>query len=346
MIERPVAGRDYPQRLADVRAWFHSDEMCLDYLEWLRWADGFACPYCAHGSASRGSDGLRRCKGCRRRVSVTTGTIFERTRTPLTVWFEAAWLMVVPKNGTSAMTLSRVLPMGSYQTAWTMLAKFRAAMSSADKVKLSGVVEVDEWMHGGVRPGVIGRGVSKNIVIAAAEQGRAGRVRFAVLPDASTKSLREFITSRVEPGSTLITDGWKPYIKAAQGYVHQPVSESRSAKMPHELLPVVHKVFSLADRWLLGTHQGGVQPEHLQEYLDEYAFRFNRRTADHRGLLFMRLIEHAVVANPVTYPDLVKIGAKPSAKPDAPGRRGTPSTLGVKRLHKPWRSAHSHLIAA
>lgn len=338
MIEAPVAGKHYPKRVDDLRAWFHSDDKCLDYLDWLRWGDGFACPHCGAGRSLRGGDGLRRCTGCRRRVPATVGTIFERTRTPLSVWFEAVWLLVVPKNGTSALNLSRVLPIGSYQTAWAMLAKLRSAMSVAEKAKLSGVVEVDEWMHGGVRPGVRGRGVGKNIVAAAAEQGRGGRVRFAILPDASTASLRRFITEHVEPGSTLVTDGWQPYIKAAHGYEHRPVSERRSSQQPHELLPVVHKVFSLADRWLLGTHQGGVQAEHLQEYLDEFTFRWNRRGARHRGLLFMRLLEHAVAADPVTYKDLVKIGAKPALSADPPGQRGRPGSLHVARLDRPWRT--------
>jgi hypothetical protein len=150
---RPVAGVDYPSRLAELRSWFPTDADCVDYLEWLRWPDGFECPWCGGGRGRRGEDGLIRCAGCRRRVSVTAGTVFQDTRTPLTVWFEAGWMMTVPKNGVSALTLWQTLPVGSYQTAWSMLAKYRAAMSSADKDRLSGTVEVDEWYHGGVARG-------------------------------------------------------------------------------------------------------------------------------------------------------------------------------------------------
>jgi len=273
-----------------------------------------------------------------RRVSVTTGTIFERTRTPMTVWFEAVWLVMTQRNGTSATNLAAAFPLGSYQTAWTMLAKLRAAMSSAEKDKLSGVVEVDEWMHGGVRPGQFGRGVGKNIVVAAVEQAPSGRVRFAIIPDARTSTLREFVTSHVEPGSTVVTDGWVPYINALHGYSHRVHNETRSAEAPHALLPAVHKVFSLADRWLLGTHQGGVKKEHLQEYLDEFAFRYNRRSARNRGLLFFRLLEHAVTTSPVTYRSLVKIGAPKPKTPTPPGRRGKPGSLDVPPVDKPWRT--------
>jgi hypothetical protein len=145
--DRPTAGVDYPSRLAQLRAWFPTDADCLDYLDWLRWPAGFVCPRCGGTAGWRGGDGLRRCRGCGRRVSVTAGTVLQGTRTPLTVWFEAVWLMTAPKNGTSALNLSRVSPVGSYQTAWTMLAKLRPAMSGAGKDKLSGTVEVDEWFH-------------------------------------------------------------------------------------------------------------------------------------------------------------------------------------------------------
>jgi len=152
-IRGPVAGVDYPSRLAQLRSWFGTDADCQDYLDWLRWSDGFTCPRCGGDDGPRAANGLRRCRRCRKWVSVTAGTIFQDTKTPLTVWFEAAWLMSVPKNGVSAMMLSRVLPIGSYQTAWVMLAKLRQTMSGAEKARLSGTVEVNEWYHGGVAAG-------------------------------------------------------------------------------------------------------------------------------------------------------------------------------------------------
>ncbi|MDR1427876.1 MAG: IS1595 family transposase, partial [Bifidobacteriaceae bacterium] len=267
----PVRGVDYPSRLGELRSWFATDAACLDYVEWLRWPDGFVCPCCGSGRGWRGGDGRWRCRGCDRRVSVTAGTIFQGTRTPLTVWFEAAWLMVVPKNGVSALTLSQVLPVGSYQTAWTMLGKLRFAMASLDKDKLSGAVEVDEWVHGGVAKG--GHSLTgKNLVMAAVERrpgGRGfGRARLGVVASRSSWELRKFVRANVEPGSRVVTDGLSAYRSALAGYVHEALNASApDAAEPHVLLPGVHRVFSLAERWLLGTHQGGVKREHLQEYL-------------------------------------------------------------------------------
>jgi len=346
--DQPVAGVDYPSRLAELRAWFPTDADCGDYLEWLRWPGGFVCPRCGGLRGRRGPDGRWRCKECWARTSVTSGTIFADTRTPLTVWFEAAWLMTVPKNGVSAMTLSRVLPIGSYQTAWTMLGKLRAAMSSVDKAKLSGVVEVDEWFHGGVVRG--GNGLDgKHLVAAAVERrprGRGyGRVRLGIIPNRSGWELRRFIRATVEPGTLVITDGLSAYSRALAGYKHQICNESAPDADPaHESLPGVHRVFSLAERWLLGTHQGGVQPEHLQEYLDEFAFRWNRRNTRHRGMVFYRLLQHAVGATPITYDKLAKIHAIPAATPSPPGQRHLPGTLEATNSHRPWRrqSRQSH----
>ena len=346
MVEsiRPVAGVDYPARLAELRSWFQTDGDCQDYLDWLRWPGGFVCPHCGCVSGPCGGDGLRRCAGCRRRVSVTAGTIFDKTRVPLTVWFEAVWLMSVPKNGVSAMTLSKVLPIGSYQTAWAMLAKLRTAMSGVDKAKLSGTVEVDEWFHGGVATG--GNAFTgKDLVVAVVEHrlsGRGfGRVRFGVAPNRSAYQLRKVIRATIEPGSRVITDGLTAYRAALAGYVHEPRNESApNADQPDTLLPGVHRVFSLAERWLLGTHQGGVSPEHLQEYLDEFAFRWNRRNTRNRGMLFYRLLQHAVNAAPVTYHDLVRIGTAKPVTQSARGSHRQPGTLETTDIHRPWRQSY------
>jgi transposase-like protein len=274
-------------------------------------------------------------------VSVTAGTIFQDTRTPLTVWFEAVWLMTVPVNGVSAQTLYRVLPIGSYPTAWTMLAKLRATMSSMDKARLSGTVEVDEWFHGGVAKGGTPL-TGKNIVIGAVEHAPSrrglGRIRFRVIPARTGWELRKAIRATIEPGSHIITDGLNAYPSALAGYTHEPRNESApGAEAAHVLLPGVHRVFSLADRWLLGTHQGGVQREHLQEYLDEFAFRFNRRHSRHRGMVFYRLLQHAITSPPVTYKDLVRIPKPKPIKPQPPTAPTWPGTLETTPSHRPWR---------
>jgi len=276
-------------------------------------------------------------------VSVTSGTIFHDTRTPLTVWFEAAWHMTTPKNGVSATTLANLLPLGSYQTAWTMLAKYRAAIHAAPRERLSGTVEVDEWFQGGVANG--GNCLTgKNLVIAAVEVGPGGkcwgRVRFAIIANRSTAALRKFIWANVEPGSRVITDALNAYDGATAGYKHEARNESApDAGQAHTLLPAVHRVFSLAERWLLGTHQGGVQREHLIEYLDEFAFRWNRRNCHERGLPFMRLLQTAIGAKPVAYRDLVRIGATTTSHPVAPAIRRLPGSLDLPDVDRPWRQS-------
>jgi transposase-like protein len=270
---------------------------------------------------------------------VTAGTVFQGTRTPLTVWFEAGWLMTVPKNGVSALTLSQTLPVGSYQTAWTMLAKYRAAMSSADKEKLSGVVEVDEWVHGGVAKGGTSL-TGKNLVMAAVERrpGGFGRARLGVVANRAAWELRKFVRAKVEPGSLVVTDGLSAYRGALAGYSHEALNESApGAAEPHVLLPGVHRVFSLCERWLLGTHQGGVKRGHLAEYLDEFGFRWNRRNSRHRGIVFYRLLQHAVGGRPVTYKDLVRVGAPKPVAPAPPGSRVLPGTLEAAGGGRPWR---------
>ncbi|MFT4136624.1 IS1595 family transposase [Microbacterium sp.] len=337
----PVAGEDYPADLVQLRAWFSSDSACLDYLDWLRWPDGFACPHCGSRDAGRDPKHRYRCRGCWKQVSVTSGTIFDRTRTPLTVWFEAAWLMTTDKGGVSAAHLQRVLPISSYQTAWTILAKYRSVMTQTSGGLLEGVVEIDEAFFGGPRPGSPGRGAKgKTLVAGAIETGGSGwgRARLAVIPDASATSLETFTQAHVATGATIVTDGWPSYPPALTGYVHEPINISATGRPAHESLPAVHRVFALAKRMIEGTYQGAGTAEHLQEYLDEFVFRFNRRHSRKRGLVFMRLLQRSVHADPMTYQNLVRV---PVAKPVKPtglsGPRSRPGTLDTTHEHLPWR---------
>jgi len=244
-------------------------------------------------------------------VSVTAGTIFHRTRTPLTTWFAAAWYITNQKYGTSTRGLEMALGLGCYQTAWTMLHKLRSAMVRPGRDRLTGDVEVDETYVGGVEHGgKPGRGAGrKSIVVIAVEvlsPKGFGRIRMRPIPDASGESLVPFVRDSVEPGATVLTDAWGGYNDLAKhGYNRKTVILSATGDPAHVSMPAVHRVAALLKRWLLGTHQGAVRPEHLQAYLDEYTFRFNRRSSRRRGLLFHRLMEHAVVTSPSPYPDLV-----------------------------------------
>jgi transposase-like protein len=288
-------------------------------------------------------DGRYKCLACGARTSVTAGTIFDRTRTPLTVWFTACWLFASQKDGMSALSLKRLLEIGSYQTAWAMLHRLRSVLVRPGRERLSGEVEVDESYFGGEEPGRRGgRAKGKKVLVAIAVERLQpmgfGRCRMAVLADASGDSLRAFLVDNVEPGATVITDGWPPYRPATEGlYAHEPIpgaSRSEASK----LLPGVHKVASLAKRWLLGTHQGAVDTAHLPGYLNEFVFRFNRRKSRSRGLVFYRVLELAVDHDPVRYRDLIKNPRPGTVTRRPPATRGRPPTLERPRASRPWRS--------
>ena len=297
---------DYPRTLMDVEKRFGDDEACRCYLFALRWPEGFVCPRCGSRLAWTMSRGLCLCRGCRRQVSVTSGTIFQDRKLPLTVWFRAMWYVTSQKNGASALGLQRVLGIGSYKTAWALLHKLRRAMVRPGRDRLTGRVEVDETYWGiDDEPGVGRQTFDKALIaIAAQEDGRGiGRIRLRRIADCTKRSLHEFIADAVEPGSTVITDGLNAY-QGMQGYVHQPIVVKGQSADASALLPRVHRTASLLKRWLLGTHQGGVGHEYLEYYLDEFTFRFNRRKSASRGKLFYRLAQQAVQARPVPFASL------------------------------------------
>jgi transposase-like protein len=306
---QPVAGVDYPRTLQEFDEWFPSETACFEYLRRLRWPAGFVCPVCGARRCWEVARGLSRCASCQRQTSPTAGTIFEGTRKPLRVWFQAMWYVTNQKLGGSALGLQRELGLGSYQTAWTWLHKLRRAMIRPGRERLSGVVEVDETYFGGPEEGARGRQTEAKslIVVAAEENGRAiGRIRMRRIPDASADSLTAFAVDCIEPGSIVHTDAWLGYDRLqSTGYQHQITFLRGNKKPSTELLPRVHLVISLLKRWLVGTHQGAVSREHLDYYLDEFTFRFNRRRSQARGLLFYRLLQQSLQVDPVPYKNLV-----------------------------------------
>lgn len=309
---------DYPRTLDELEARFSDEDACLQYLFGLRWPNGFRCSRCGGEKSWSVRKTLYQCSDCGHQTSVIAGTIFEGTRKPLAIWFRAIWWIVSQKNGASALGLKRVLGLGSYETAWTWLHKIRRAMVRPGRDLLSGRIEVDETYLGGLEEGVRGRKTFKKalIVVAAQENGKAiGRIRMLRIPDASKESLHPFILRAIQPGSVVVTDGWKGYRGLeAQGYSHEVrVIKSSSVSASH-LLPRVHRVISLLKRWILGTHQGAISPEHLDYYLDEFTFRFNRRTSRHRGKLFYRLLQHAVAIEPIQYDKIIKHVRGPKPK--------------------------------
>ena len=235
------------------------------------------------------------------------GAIFQDTHLPLTVWFRAMWQVTSLKNGVSAAGLQRVLGLGSYKVVWAMLHKLRRAMVRPGREKLSGLVEVDETYRGAPETGVVGRKTERKaliLVAAEAEGARIGRVRLRRTPNLTRKSLHGFIGAMIEPGSTVRTDGLKEYVGMA-GYVRDRQMQ-RDQPVGEHLLPRVHRAVSLLKRWVLGTHHGAISHEHLDDYLDEFTFRFNRRTSASRGKLFYRLVQQAVQVGPAPFATLLK----------------------------------------
>lgn len=311
---------DYPRTLGEFEARFATEEACRAYLVQLRWPDGFRCPVCGGAKAWPVRGTLLQCVGCDRQTSVTAGTIFQDTRTSLTTWFRAMWWTTSTKTGISALGLQQVLGLGSYKTAWTWRHKLRRAMVRPGRDRLAGRVEIDETYWGASEAGVRGRQrLSKLLVAVAVEQvGRRGmgRIRLRQIPDASRESLRAFVEEAVEPGSLVHTDGWEGYEGlTARGYRHR-VTVLRGRPNAPDLLPRVHRVVGLLKRWLLGTHQGAVSEAHLDYYLDEFTFRFNRRRSRHRGKLFYRLAQQAVAVGPLTYRQLVRPDHNMSGRPE------------------------------
>jgi transposase-like protein len=297
---------------------FGSDAQCR-YLFRARWPEGFRCAGCGHGRGySHKVRLIEECASCGRQHSLLAGTIFEQTKTGLSRWFLAIYLVTSSKGGISGMELKRQMGFGSYQTAWSWLHKIRKAMVAPDRLPLANRVEADETYLGGPRPGRPGRGAAGKIKVAGAiETGRGadrrgargrrlGRLRLAVVPDVSAKSLHGFLGQNVARPATVATDGWSGYAGLpAAGYRHEPIELATTWGDAALRLPAIHLVFGLAKRWLLGTHHGAVGKKHLPAYLDEFVFRFNRRTAKSISHRFARLIEHAVQIQPTTYRALV-----------------------------------------
>lgn len=303
---------DFPRTRAQLEERFSDELACREYPDVLRWRDGLECPKCGGSKRWMIADVVSVCATCRRKTTPIAGTILDKTRTPLRTWFQAAWPITTQKSGFSAKALQRTLGLGSYQTAWTMLHKFRLAMVRPGRDRLRGDGEVDGTFVGGAEEQEQGRGrrtTTKQIVVITVKftsgEPSNGRVRMERVPDFTRDSLLGFIERSVEPGSTVHTDGLNSYRTLDErGYTHHAMTLSRSPWDASDVMLAVHRVASLFKRWWLGTHQGVMAQEHLQAYLNEYVFRFNRRKSREPGFLFYRLMEHAVVTGPTTHGDL------------------------------------------
>ena len=307
----------YPRTILELEDRFATEDACREYLMHLRWPEGFICPRCGGQGGWPATRGRVVCHGCRHQASVTAGTIFQDTHKPLRLWFRAIWQVTSQKNGASAANIQQVLGLGSYWTAWTWLHKLRRAMVRPGRECLHGRVEVDETYVGGESEGKDGRGTDKALVIIAVEENGSGsgRIWMARIDKATRLAFHGFIQTSIQPGSMVHTDGNASYSGLETlGYRHEAtILNGRKKDAATELLPRVHRVASLLKRWLMGTHQGAVHPHYLDYYLDEFAFRFNRRTSRSRGKLFYRLLQQAMQVEPAPYRFIVTTAAAKNA---------------------------------
>jgi len=268
---------DFPKTIFEFQKWFPDEESCMRFLIQSRWPEGFVCPHCGYNEAYwKEKRNLLQCKKCGYQVSPTAGTVMHRSRMPLDKWFQAAYQVTTSTPGKSALQFQRQVGLQRYETAFTMLHKLRAAMVRTDRDRLTGLIEADETYIGGEREGKPGRGAEGKVIVAGVVEVRntgkgtaANRIRLMVIPDVTQRTLNEFIRHNVVTGSTIRTDDWVGYNRLSEnGYQH--------IVSPDELIHI-HRVFSNLKTWLLGTHHGAVRKQHLQAYLNEYTFRFNRR---------------------------------------------------------------------
>lgn len=302
---------DYPKNQLEFEKTYGTEESCQDYLWELKLAAGFTCKECGYDEFWRQSRNRLTCKHCRTEASALSGTVFHKSHVPLAVWFRAVWWFTNQKHGVSALGLQRALGIGSYRTSWLILQKLRRAMIRPDREKLSGEVEVDEFYLGGTEGNRKIYLNNKLLVLAAVEKRGEGigRIRLKHIPSTSWGVIIPGVLEMVEAGSTIDTDGWCGYMRLSKnGYRHNPIEKAKTQAQIREdnALPRVHRVASLFKRWVLGTYQGRVDKKHFHFYLEEFVFRFNRRTSRSRGLLFLRLLENAVKTEGSSYKEIIK----------------------------------------
>ena len=313
---------------------FPDEASCASYLATRRWPDGFVCPALKRFGLLTNRAYIYECRDCGRQTSVTSGTVLHRSKLPMQMWFWAAHLMATHSNGMSALQLAAQLGV-TYKTAWLLAQKLRRSMVDPDRSLLEGVVEVDQTeIPFRTDDSFFDPAKSGKIIVAGAVEvvdratnrakprklsakyldTRSGRVRLAVIANNSAASLHAFVRANIKPGTTLLTDGHSSY-PGLSDYRHDPRTVGKMAG--HVALPWIHRAFSLMKRWGLGTYHG-LRPKHLDTYLNEFAFRYNRRF--YRHVSFETVLGLASHKEPTNYWTI--IGRKtPRAPAPAPSAR-------------------------
>ena len=301
-----IISADFPKSEIDFDLQFLNPDACYDYLFALKWPHGFVCKKCKNEYYWISKRQLYICTVCEHQHSLTAGTIMDSSKKPITYWFKAMWWFTTSRSGVNAVNLQELLGFGSYDTAWHWLQKLRRCTIRKNREKLSGRVEVDEFVIGGQRSGKRGRGAEAKTIVAVAverndQKKQIGRIRLQVILDYSAYSLETFINENIQPDSIIATDSWSSYSSILkEQYHHVPTNQSKVGK-DHESLYGVHLVASLVKRLVRGTHQGRFEPKYLQNYLDEYVFRFNRRKSKYIGKKFMRIVQQVVESSKIKW---------------------------------------------
>jgi transposase-like protein len=294
-----MLGTDFPNNLIQFEEMFATEEKCLNHLFKARFPDGFICSTCGSTEFWWTQRQLLHCKHCGHQTSLRKGTVFEGSKKPLKLWYRAIFLVAFQKIGISAKNLQQQLGFSSYQTAWAWLHKIRLAMRRLNREKLIDKVEVDESFIGGHHEGQRGRGSENKTLLCiglerdtSKKKNQCGRIRIEIIDDASKNSIEDFIIENVDKEAIVVTDKWPSY-----NHINELIKKHLPQKSDKENDPLggIHLVSSLLKRWLLGTHQGRVEKKHLQQYVDEFVFRFNRRKSKSRGKVFFRLIDECIV---------------------------------------------------
>lgn len=290
--------RSFPRTLLEFEERFGTEEACRAYLATCRWNGRPRCRHCDSDRlwVERGG-ALYECAQCGHQMSLTSGTLFHGTRKPLKLWFRAIWEVCVHRHGISAADLQRILGFGSYQTAWTWLHRIRRAMVRENREKLTGGMQVDETFVGG-------KGSDKEAVLVAAEEG--GRVRLVHVPGNHEECIEHAVDTEIGTQASVKTDGHAAYnARTLDGREHEAKVQSAEEKSDDDHVQLCHWTAAGLKRWLLGTHHGAVSAKHLQSYLDEHAFRYNRRRTKGVGRLVARCLETMIARPPITMHQLV-----------------------------------------
>lgn len=296
--------QQFPRTLAEFDERFPDEEACRRYLIDVRWGGRVRCARCQAEETWELGNGRFECKRCGHQTSVTAGTLLHGTRKPLKLWFRAMWEMASRKNGVNACELQRLMGFGSYGTAWNWLHKLRRAMARRSAEPLWGEVVVDDAYLGAKRHAthLFGRGTTNDVILVAAENG-GGRIRIARAEGVTEAAIGPFIEVSIAPDARVVTDGWAGYsVSALNGRAHVATSKIRHAQ--NDPLQMCHIVIALLKRWWLGTFHGAISSKHLDAYLEEFAFRFNRRKTTGAGRITARLLHLALASQPITEHDL------------------------------------------